>query len=45
MDEVNKIVEKSAGIGVKVNDMVESQVDLLEEILIKLQDRADELGL
>ena len=34
MDEVNKIVEKSAGIGVKVNDMVESQVDLLEEILI-----------
>ena len=45
MDEVNKIVEKSAAIGVKVNDMVESQVDLLEEILIKLQDRADELGL
>lgn len=45
MDEVNKIVEKSAGIGVKVNDMVESQVDLLEEILIKLQDRADELRL
>ena len=45
MDEVNKIVEKSAGIGVKVNDMIESQVDLLEEILIKLQDRADELGL
>ncbi len=45
MDEVNKIVEKSAGIGVKVNDMVESQVDLLEEILIKLQDKADELGL
>ena len=45
MDEVNKIVEKSAGIGVKVNDMVESQVDLLEEILIKLQDKADYLGL
>lgn len=45
MEEVNKIVEKCAGVGVKVNDMDEKMTDVLEEILIKLMDKADELGL
>lgn len=45
MDEVAKVVEGCAGLGVKVNDLNETQVDILEEILVKLMDKADELGL
>lgn len=45
MEEVNKIVERYAGVGMKVNDMTEEQADVLEEILFRLMDRADELGL
>lgn len=45
MDEVTKIVESVLGIGSTVNDATESQIDALETILIKLMDRADELGL
>lgn len=45
MDEVNKIVEKCAYVGAKVNDMTEEQLDVLEVILIELEEKARELGL
>lgn len=45
LGEVNKIVEKNAGIGMKVADMTEDMVDVLETILVKLQERAEELGI
>lgn len=45
MDEVTKIVEKCAGVGVRVADMTENQADVLEEILVRLEEKAEELGL
>jgi predicted nucleic acid-binding Zn-ribbon protein len=45
MNEVTKIVESVLGIGCTVNDATEMQKDALEMILVKLMDRAEELGL
>ena len=45
MNEVTKVVESVLGIGCTVNDATEMQKDALEMILIKLMDRAEELGL
>lgn len=45
LGEVNKIVEKNAGVGMKVADMTEDMVDVLETILVKLQEKAEELGI
>ena len=45
MASFNKIVEKNAGVGMKVADMTEDMVDILETILVKLQEKAEELGI
>ena len=42
---VGLIVEKNAGVGMKVADMTEDMVDVLETILVKLQEKAEELGI
>ena len=45
MDDVKRIVESVLGVGQTVNDATEMQKDSLEIILVKLMDRAEELGI
>ena len=45
MNEVTKITDEVLGLSVKVNDLTPMQSDALEIVKIKLEEKAEELGL